>query len=49
MTVADQNALVGKYCTTCHSARAKAGGLSLAGYDAGKSVENGELTYPSLS
>jgi len=44
MTVADQNALVGKYCTTCHSARAKAGGLALVGFDAAKIHENGELT-----
>jgi Protein of unknown function (DUF1592)/Protein of unknown function (DUF1588)/Protein of unknown function (DUF1585)/Protein of unknown function (DUF1587)/Protein of unknown function (DUF1595)/Planctomycete cytochrome C len=44
MSVADQNALVGKYCTTCHSARAKAGGLALAGFDAAKARDNGELT-----
>ena len=44
MTVSAQNELVGKYCTTCHSARAKAGGLALAGFDAAKAVENGELT-----
>jgi hypothetical protein len=44
MPVADQNALVGQYCTTCHSARAKAGGLVLAGFDAAKIRENGELT-----
>jgi hypothetical protein len=39
-----QRALVGKYCATCHSDRAKAGGLSLATFDPGKHVENGELT-----
>jgi mono/diheme cytochrome c family protein len=39
-----QQALVGKYCATCHSDRAKAGGLSLAAFDAGKHAENGELS-----
>ena len=34
--IAAQNELVGKYCATCHSARAKAGGLVLAGFDATK-------------
>ena len=44
MSVADQNELVTRYCTTCHSERSKAGGLSLAGWDAAKAVEHGELT-----
>ena len=44
MTAAAQNELVGKYCTTCHCARGKAGGLSLAGFDADEVTENGELT-----
>ena len=44
MSVIAQNELVGKYCATCHSARAKAGGLVLAGFDAMKAIENGELT-----
>ena len=39
-----QQALVAKYCATCHSDRGKAGGLSLAHFDATKHVENGELT-----
>jgi hypothetical protein len=30
---ADHNALVKQYCVTCHSDRAKAGGLSLASFD----------------
>ncbi|MGE0042235.1 MAG: DUF1592 domain-containing protein, partial [Vicinamibacterales bacterium] len=34
LTAADQTALVGQYCATCHSERGKAGGLSLAGFDA---------------
>ena len=36
MTAAEQTALIGRYCATCHSERGKAGGLSLAGFDAGK-------------
>ena len=44
MSATAQNELVGKYCTTCHSARAKAGGLVLADFDAAKIHENGELT-----
>ena len=44
MSASAQNELVGKYCTTCHSARAKAGGLVLADFDAAKITENGELT-----
>ena len=34
MTPAAQTELVATYCATCHSERAKAGGLSLAGFDA---------------
>ena len=44
LSISAQNELVGKYCATCHSARAKAGGLLLAGYDSAKALENGELT-----
>jgi len=33
-------ALVRQYCTGCHSERGKAGGLSLAAFDATKAVEN---------
>ena len=33
-----------RYCATCHSDRGKAGGLSLAAFDAAKIEENGELT-----
>ncbi|HZB25698.1 MAG TPA: DUF1592 domain-containing protein, partial [Vicinamibacterales bacterium] len=44
MSATAQNELVGKYCTTCHSARGKAGGLVLADFDAAKIHENGELT-----
>ncbi|MGD9906506.1 MAG: DUF1592 domain-containing protein [Vicinamibacterales bacterium] len=34
MTPAAQSELVATYCATCHSERARAGGLSLAGFDA---------------
>ncbi len=44
LSVDAQNALVGRYCATCHSDRGKAGGLTLAHFDAAKHVENGELT-----
>ena len=33
---ADHNALLKRYCVTCHSDRAKAGGLSLASFDTSK-------------
>ena len=36
LTDAEQTALVGQYCAGCHSARGKAGGLSLAGFDAAR-------------
>ncbi len=44
MTAVEQTALVKQYCATCHSDRGKAGGLSLAAFDASKIEENGELT-----
>lgn len=34
MTIEAQNALVAQYCATCHSERGKAGGVSLATFDA---------------
>src|SRR5262245_28946600 len=36
LSVESQNQLVGQYCATCHSERGKAGGLTLAGFDAAK-------------
>ena len=36
---ADADALVKQYCATCHSDRGKAGGLSLAGFDAAQARE----------
>ncbi|MDH4063026.1 MAG: DUF1592 domain-containing protein, partial [Acidobacteriota bacterium] len=40
---ADQSAMVKQYCATCHSERGKAGGLSLAGFDAAKVEASGEV------
>ncbi len=44
-----QQALVGRYCVTCHSDRAKAGGLTLAHFDATRHAEHGELTEKIIS
>ena len=41
---AEQTALVKQYCVTCHSDRAKAGGLSLAAFDAAAAADDAELT-----
>src|SRR6185503_16221719 len=40
MPPAAQTALVHDYCATCHSERAKAGGLSLAGFDGAHVTDN---------
>ncbi|HTM32117.1 MAG TPA: DUF1592 domain-containing protein [Vicinamibacterales bacterium] len=42
-TAADQSALVGQYCASCHSERGKAGGLSLAGFDASTASEHADV------
>jgi len=34
LSIESQNQLVGLYCASCHSERGKAGGLTLAGFDA---------------
>jgi mono/diheme cytochrome c family protein len=39
-----QTALVKQYCATCHSERGKAGGLSLASFDAATAVENADVS-----
>ena len=44
LAVAEQNALVKQYCAGCHSDRAKAGGLSLAAFDAAAAVDHAEVT-----
>jgi mono/diheme cytochrome c family protein len=43
-TTADpQTAIVKQYCTGCHSERGKAGGLSLASFDAGAAAQHAEV------
>lgn len=43
MSAAAQSELVATYCVGCHSDRAKAGGLSLAGFSAMKAQESPEI------
>jgi hypothetical protein len=40
--VQEQNALIARYCAGCHSDRAKAGGLTLAGFDVSKAAAHAE-------
>src|SRR5581483_9121796 len=42
LPVEDQNKLVAQYCVGCHSERGKAGGLSLAGFDAAQITKHPE-------
>jgi mono/diheme cytochrome c family protein len=42
LTLAESQAMVKEYCVTCHSDRAKAGGLSLAAFDATEVVAQAE-------
>ena len=44
MLPAEQTALVTQYCAGCHSDRGKAGGLSLAAFDAAQVVDHAETT-----
>ena len=44
LSLAEQTALVKQYCTGCHSERGKAGGLSLASFDAATIDQHGEVT-----
>ncbi|MDP1572224.1 MAG: DUF1592 domain-containing protein [Vicinamibacterales bacterium] len=43
-TVEEHNATIKQYCSTCHSDRAKAGGLSLAGYDVAEAAAHADVT-----
>jgi mono/diheme cytochrome c family protein len=43
LSAADQTALVTTYCATCHSERAKAGGLSLANFNAMRAQDQPEV------
>ena len=44
MLSAEQTAVVKQYCTGCHSERGKAGGLSLAAFDATQVVDHADVT-----
>ena len=44
MTSAEQTALVKQYCAGCHSERGKAGGLSLAAFDAADVLDHADTT-----
>jgi mono/diheme cytochrome c family protein len=44
MTAESQTALVKQYCVGCHSDRGKAGGLTLATFDAAHAADNGVVT-----
>ena len=39
----DHNAVVRRYCATCHSETRKTGGLSLAGFDVAHAAQNAEI------
>jgi mono/diheme cytochrome c family protein len=43
LSVEAQNQLVHQYCATCHSDRAKSGGLSLANFDVARLAQNGDV------
>src|SRR5688500_3728208 len=43
LSSAESTAVVAQYCVTCHSERGKAGGLTLAGFDAAKAHANAEV------
>ncbi len=40
----DNNAIVRRYCASCHSEARKSGGLSLAGFDVARAADNAEVT-----
>jgi mono/diheme cytochrome c family protein len=40
----EQNAIFKQYCVTCHNDRAKAGGLSLAAFDAGDASDHADVS-----
>ena len=44
LSIDSQNQLVKQYCASCHSERGKAGGLSLATFDAAKIEEHADTT-----
>src|SRR5436190_17282260 len=42
-SAADQNAVLKRYCVTCHTEARKPGGLSLASFDVAHAAENAEV------
>ena len=40
----DQNAIIKKYCATCHTDARKPGGVSLASFDVARAADNAELS-----
>jgi hypothetical protein len=40
----DQNAVIRRYCVTCHNDTRKTGGLSLAAFDVARAAENAEVS-----
>jgi hypothetical protein len=44
LSMESQTALVKQYCASCHSDRGKAGGLTLASFDAAHAVDNAAVT-----
>jgi hypothetical protein len=44
LSIEQQNQLVKTYCAGCHSEKGRAGGLSLAGFDASKAVEHADVS-----
>jgi cytochrome c553 len=44
MPIEEQNKLVAQYCASCHSEKGKAGGLTLAGFDAAQAVQHADVT-----
>ncbi len=44
MSIDEQNQLVKTYCVGCHSEKGRAGGLSLAAFDASKVVEHADVS-----
>jgi hypothetical protein len=44
MPIDEQNKLVAQYCASCHSEKGRAGGLTLAGFDAAQAVQHADVT-----
>src|SRR5262245_11259300 len=44
VATAEHNAVIKRYCVTCHNDARKTGGLSLASYDVAHAADNAELS-----